>query len=293
MKVIHYGHPEAAIGRYDKCIDASPNGYIYALSWYLNITCSGWEFLSTEDFSTVMPLPVFKKMGRKILTQPEYTYQLGIFSTAIPGPDVVNDFLKAIPSGYRLKKLCLNKFNVVSNSDSRQYNSSELDLIEPYRIISSQYSPETIKTLQKAKDTRLSYVRSIPANDLLMFAYRLDAFNKQRLKPNQISTLRLIASNAIRFRSGRIAAAYDAYNNLCAAILFLNYNGRASIHHAVANKEGIQNGAIYYILDSYIRENAEQNIVLCIDNPEAKNISGIFRNCGSTLSTYPCMKKRG
>ena len=291
MKVKHYSNPDAAVKEYDRCVSAAPNGNIYALSWYLNITCPDWEFLGTDDFSTVMPLPVYKSMGRKVIKLPEYTYQLGVYSTAIPGPQLVQDFLGAIPENYRIKKLCFNKFNVLKPSVSRLLSSSELDLIRPYALISSQYGSEAQNQLTKSEKAKLSYVGNISANDLLMFSYRLDAFNKQRLKPNQISTLRLITSNAIRFRAGKIAAAYDANNNLCAAIFFLNFNGRISIHLSAANSEGILNGAIYFILDSFIRENAGQNLVLCIDNPDSKRTSDIFRNFGSAISNYPCIKK--
>jgi hypothetical protein len=291
MKIIHFSNPEEVADNYDKCISNAPNGNIYALSWYLNITCPDWEFLGTDDFITVMPLPVFKNLGRKILKQPEYTYQLGLFSTAVPNPDVLQTFLDQIPGSYRLKHLCMNKFNLVKSNDARFHNSFELDLIRSYKFISTLYSAVASAELQKAKKASLSYMGSISAHDLLMFSYRLDAFNKHRLKPSQMDALRLITSRAIRYRSGQIAAAYDASNNLCASLFFLKFNGRISIHHAAANPEGIRNGAIYFLLDAYIRENAEQNMVLCIDDPDAKRLSEVFLNLGSSLSTYPCLKR--
>ena len=291
MKVVHYSNSEVATDEYDKCISAAPNGNTYALSWYLNITCPDWEFLSTDDFITVMPLPVFKTLGRKILKQPEFTYLLGLFSTAVPDPEVIQSFLHCIPGNYRLKQLCMNKFNLIKSYDSRYYNSFELDLIRSYEIISKLYSAETRTKLQEAEKASLGYMRSISTHDLLMFSYRFDVFNKHRLKPNQIDALRLITSSAIRYRAGQTLAAYDARNNLCATLFLLNHIGRISIHHAAANTEGIRNGALYFILDSYIRENSEKNLVLCIDDPDAKNLSEIFLNFGSSVSTYPCIKK--
>ena len=291
MRIIHYTNPGAKAENYDKCIRTSPNGNIYALSWYLNITCPDWEFLSTDDFSTVMPLPVFKSLGRKILRQPDYTHQLGIFSTAVPDPDVIQAFLDHIPPGYRLKLLFMNKFNVTGSHDTRYYNAFELDLIRSYRMISSGYNEVARTALRKAKKSSLSYMGNISAHDLLMFAYRLDAFNKSRLKPSQLSILRLITSDSLRHRTGQIAAAYDATNNLCATLFFLSYKGRTLIHHVASNMDGIGNGAIYFILDEYIRENSEQNVVLAIDDPDAKRMSEIFLDFGSSVSNYPCIKK--
>ena len=278
---------------YNRCISASPNGTIYALSWYLDIICPDWELLANPDYSTVMPLPVFKSMGRKILRQPEYAFQLGIFSTSIPDPETVFRYLQAIPAGYRFGKLCMNKFNVVKMNSARIQNAAELDLIRPYEQTRSRFSRRIKERIRVARENALSFVGNTSVNDLLMFSYRLNKLTRQRLKPNQISTLRLIASNAIRYRSAQLASAYDRTNNLCAVILFLIFNGRASILHAAANKEGMESGAVEFILDHFIKENSEQNLVLSIDDPDEKYLMEILQQFGSGISDYPCLKRIG
>jgi len=236
--------PGEAAEDYDRCITASPNGTIYALSWYLDIICPDWELLANSDYSTVMPLPVYKSMGRKMLRQPDYAHHLGVFSTSIPDPETVYRYLQAIPGNYKFRKLCLNKFNIVTKKNARIHNAAELDLISPYKQTRARFSRAIQNRLNLAEANSIIFVSNTSVNDLLMFSYRLDKLNKQKLKPNQISTLRLIASNAIRYRSAQLASAYDRSNNLCAIILFLIFNGRASILHAAANADGIKKGAI-------------------------------------------------
>ncbi len=179
----------------------------------MNIICPDWEILATEDHSAVMPLPVSKSLGRKIIRQPEYAWQLGVFSTRVPSPDVIQHFIKSIPPSYRLRRMCLSKFNSFPSGRARYLNASELDLIQPYSAIKLKYGPSLQKSLELAKKESLSHVNNISVNDMLMFAYKLDAFNQSRLKPKDISILRLIISNALRFRSARISAAYDSHNN--------------------------------------------------------------------------------
>ena len=267
-KIIHHKNPEGVAEQYDKCIGAAPNGTIYALSWYLNITCPDWEFLSTEDFSTVMPLPVFKSMGRKILKQPDFTYQLGVFSTSVPDPELIQ----------------------IQSRDTRQYGSCELDLIRSGKYLSGLYGTDTRAALDKAKKESLTYLGNISVHKFLEFSYQFDAFNAPRLKPDRVNLLRLIASNALRYRMGQINAAFDKQNNLCASLLFLKFNGRDSIHYVSANTDGIRSGALHFILDIYIRENSGRDLVLCVDNPDARTISRIFCSFGASLSTYPCLK---
>ncbi len=232
-------------------------------------------------------------MGRKILKQPDYAFQLGVFSTSIPDPVTVYEFLQAIPKNYRFRNLCMNKFNIIKKSITRIHNATELDLISPYTQTRSRYSHFIQQRLSLAEENSLSFIGNISVNDLLMFSYRLDKLSKQKLKPNQVSFLRLIASNAIRYRSAQIASAFDASNNLCAAILFLIFNGRASILHAAASGEGLVTGALEFIIDRFISENSEQNLILGIDNPGEKHLMETLKNFGSSISDYPCLKHIG
>jgi len=292
-KITHILSPGIVAEDYDRCITASPNGSIYALSWYLDIVCPDWEVIANSDYSTVMPLPVFKSMGRKTLNQPDYAYHLGVFSTSIPDPETISRYLQTIPQNYRVRKLCMNKFNNVTKKKVRIYNAAELDLISPYKHTRARFSCVIKDRLNLAEANSTSFVSHTSVNDLLMFSYRLDKINKHKLKPKQLSTLRLIASNSIRYRSGQLASAYDKTNNLCAVMLFLIFNGRASILHAAANVDGMETGAIEFIIDHFIRENSEQNLVLSIDNPGDKYLMETLQHFGSGLSEYPCLIKIG
>jgi hypothetical protein len=232
-------------------------------------------------------------MGRKMLRQPDFAHHLGVFSTSIPDPETVYQYMKAIPGSYKIRKLCLNKFNVVTKKNARIHNAAELDLISPYKQTRTRFNRTIQNRLNLAKENSISFVSNTSVNDLLMFSYRLDKLNKKKLKPNQISTLRLIASNAIRYRSAQLASAYDRTNNLCAVILFLIFNGRASILHAAANTEGMETGAIEFIINHFIRKNSEENLVLSIDNPDDKYLMETLQHFGSGISEYPCLKQIG
>lgn len=288
--LIHIQDPEQATDYYDKCIGSSPNGLACALSWYMNIVSPEWELLVTEDRTSVMPLPVVKKLNRKVLRQPEYAWQLGIFSSGVPSPELVRHFLNSIPEAYRLKKLCLNKYNPLPGGQARYLNTTELDLIRSYRILSSRYGPSMKENLKTAGNSGLSYISNISVHDMLMFAYRLDRLNRTRLKPKDISLLRLISTNAIRYRVGQVGAAYDVHNNLIATVLFMVFNGRASVLHASASSEGLTTGGIEFIIDRFIRSRSEENMVLCIDNPNDKKLMEILKSCGAGMSQFPCLK---
>ncbi len=41
--------------KWDKCIDNSTNGLVYAYSWYLDLICDEWNALIENDYESVFP----------------------------------------------------------------------------------------------------------------------------------------------------------------------------------------------------------------------------------------------
>ena len=63
-------HNQIDTRRWDECIAQSPNGLVYAWSWYLDVVHPSWEALVEDDYETVMPLTGNKKFGVNYLFQP-------------------------------------------------------------------------------------------------------------------------------------------------------------------------------------------------------------------------------
>ena len=63
-----------------RAIETSPNGLIYAKSFYLDNICAGWNALTGENYEWVLPLTDKKKFGISYLYQPPFTQQLGVFA---------------------------------------------------------------------------------------------------------------------------------------------------------------------------------------------------------------------
>ena len=65
--------------RWDDCIEKSPDGIVYAWSWYLDVVHPSWEALVEDDYEAVMPLTGNKKFGVNYLFQPFFTQKFGTF----------------------------------------------------------------------------------------------------------------------------------------------------------------------------------------------------------------------
>jgi hypothetical protein len=73
-------HKDVDTEKWDRCIEQSVNGIIYAFSWYLDIVCDEWDALVDDDYESVFPLVKRKKFGINYIYPPFFTQQLGLFS---------------------------------------------------------------------------------------------------------------------------------------------------------------------------------------------------------------------
>ena len=72
-------HNQIDTQRWDECIAQSPDGLVYAWSWYLDVVHPDWEALVEDDYGAVMPLTGNKKFGINYLFQPFFTQKFGVF----------------------------------------------------------------------------------------------------------------------------------------------------------------------------------------------------------------------
>jgi hypothetical protein len=255
--------------RWDRCIDKSLNGNIYGLSWYLDITCPDWEGIVKGDYRAVMPLPVIPGRLRKTISQPPFTWQLGIYSNSIMDRNTVDAFISLLPPSYRIRNLDLNKLNSPV-TDSFRYHTREhleLDLIPSYKRIREHYDHSLIEHLDKSGSDRLTVARGLTANEFLQFLSHRDRSHRKRLRPKEAHCLRLLIINSIRHRMGELYGAYTPENNLCAGVLIIRYRQKASLIYSLASAEGMQRQAVPFIIDDYIRSHAGEKLILGVDNP--------------------------
>jgi len=294
MKINHYHNKDIDLEKWDKCVQNAINPAVYPLSWYLNITCPDWEGLFSDDYKTIVPLPIVKKLGRQVVYQPEFTWQLGIYSTESLNPGVVKNLLGHIPSSYRIKSYHLNKFNVTGSGKYAVHplQTTELQLISTYDKIRAEYKPSLQNQVEQARQNRVSVVKSITNHDFVNFAYKFDRFNTRRLNPTRLIQLRQIVSNAIRFRMGEIYGAYTKENNLCAAIFLIHYKGRSILQYAVSDAEGLGSGALYMMVDHVIITHAGKSMILSVDNPFNSKLSDLLKYFGAKPYTFTKISKK-
>jgi hypothetical protein len=289
MQMIHYlKNKSIDKAKWDDCISHSVNGNVYARSWYLDLVCPGWEALAEGDYDTVFPLIHRSKWGIKYLFQPYFTQQLGVFSRHHLTPGLVEEFLRSIPSKFRFIEINLNSFNKIETGKYKTVLrlNHEFDLINTYEKIISGYDQNTRRNLRKAYSEKITVRHKIDPDELISL-FRENFGNKEgKLKFHHYQLIRNIMIYALKNTFSLILGAYMEDNTLCAGAFFLKEADRVILLFAGSDGRSRENGAMFLLIDTFIRDNAGQALILDFEGSNDPNVARFYKGFGARESFY-------
>jgi len=291
--IYHLTNNEIDKQKWDECIQNSFNGLIYAYSWYLDIVSPEWEALVENEYERVFPLTVKKKSGINYLCQPFFTQQLGVFSKNILNEKIAGEFLCSIPGKYKLIEINLNVFNKVDASKHEVYPNKnyELDLIASYEILYKNYSENTKRNLKTAKKSNLIITKNSDPQKII------DLFRKHRgkgietLKDKDYLTFMSLMKVSIANKVAHIWGVKSPEEDLCAAAIFIESNRRVIFIFSATGNSARSNGAMTFLIDNFIRENVQRNLILDFEGSNDPNLARFYKGFGSTECSYFQYKK--
>jgi hypothetical protein len=287
--MIHYlNHPDIDKLKWDDCISRSVNSVIYAHSWYLDIVCPGWDALVEDDYVTLFPLTYNRKFGVSYLFQPYFTQQLGLFTRNHLTEKLVGDFLGSIPGKFRFAEIHLNSLNKV---DPSLYNASprvnlELDMIDTYENLRKNYDQNAKRNLKKAFESSITIRRKVEPDELITLFRENYGKKEKKLKFRHYEVLRKLMNYCLRNRSGLLIGAMHPDGRLCAAAFFLLDRSRVIFHFAASGSGARETGAMFLLIDSFIREHAGQALTLDFEGSNDPNVARFYKSFGATECNY-------
>jgi hypothetical protein len=278
--------------KWNNCVDHAVNRLPYAFSWYLDTVCHGWDALVSGDYHAVFPLTGRKKFTIHYLYQPAFTQQLGIFSRNLLTAEMVNGFLNAIPSKYRLIEINLNKFNAPDEEsfDLVKNVNLELSLISSYDNIRSGYSKNLKRNLKKAESNELAVIPGVnPVEVIRMFQLNRGKQVNSLSKEDYLRLEQLIYKMSRRGKA-EVRGVFTERNSLCAAAVFLKLPDRIIFLFSGLNDEGRQAGAMPYLIDNVIRQYSGRNMIFDFEGSNDQNLARFYRGFGAEESYYPALR---
>ncbi len=282
--ITYLTHKEVDFDRYDQCIDLSYNGIVYAYSWYLDMVADDWDVLVEGDYHAVMPLPKRAKYGIHYVYQPYFIQQLGIFSHTPLGEETTLMFLNAIPKRFKYIDTNLNTCNSMSNGHGYQVHglpTYELDLSAPYEQLRLKYSSNTIRNLKKAKKNEL-FVTHHGRPEVIIDAFRqnrgssLNSFSEK-----DFLVLKHVIYSGMHRGMVQVYTAYTHENNFCAGVVFYKSHNKAIFLFSGSTPIARANGAMFFLVDSFISDHAEEKLVLDFEGSADKNLARFYSGFGS------------
>jgi hypothetical protein len=269
--------------KWDDCISRSFNGMIYGYTWFLDVVCENWDGLVEDDYLRVFPVCHRKKFGVSIVYQPFFTQQLGLFSQGELNPAVVNDFLTAIPSRFRLVDINLNIHNKPDHPGfgyDVQVNH-ELDLIGDYEDIRRNYSSNTRRNLAKAEKAGLSVIKGVKPDDIISLFRENRGAGIRVLRDAHYMKLKRLVYTCIYKGLADVYGVYDDHNELCAGAVFLESHKKSIFIFSGLSDKGRDNRAMFLLIDHFIREHAGKHLTLDFDGSNNEALARFYKGFGS------------
>jgi peptidoglycan/xylan/chitin deacetylase (PgdA/CDA1 family) len=281
LKIERLKYEQIDLQAYNRCIESTPFGTVYAMSWYLDAVSPCWELLMAENYRYVMPLPVKRKFGMKYLMQPLFCQQLGVFSTCRLTAETLESFIAAIP--YSFYHLQLNSGNMFCPVALKTRNNFELDLSLPYQEIRKKYRKNFSRNIQKAVKANLHAIKEI---DLETFWNVLANNCDGRPIKRQLSARREIIRR-IKQQTVTVIWSISDDSGILSAALFFYWKDRVYYMLPVSTTEGKAKQSMSFLLDSLIQMYAGKKLTLDFEGSSLPNIARFYQSAGAGNACFP------
>ncbi len=287
MEIRHLRHATINRRAYDACIEAAPNGVIYGLSWWLDGVAPGWEALVLDEYRAVLPLPVKRRYGIRLVEQPLFCQFLGIFSVDVLTEGETVAFIDALQKAVRLvARLCLLNDMRPAPGEWRTRHTHLLDLRLSYQTLHSNYKPDRLLNLKRAEKEEWAIRPSHDIRPLVAWFRRFHAQNiRGGVAPGSNSTLENLFAEAEK--RGVSTLWYAVKNGEAeAGAWFVRWRGRAIYLFNAATPTGRRGNARTFLLDQFIKCHAGQALLFDFESPDVPGIVQFYESFGAKPQTY-------
>jgi len=289
-QIKYFQHNEIDKAKWDACISSASNGLIYSYSYYLDAMAKHWDALVLNDYEAVMPLTWNKKYGFYYLYQPAFTASLGVFGKNLT-KDVIDNFVSMIPSKFKLVEISLNSGNIVDEpkSFSQLRSNYILHLNRSYEQLYKAYRDNHKRNITKAFQLGCSVSKKGSVDEIIQL-------NKEQLrhidgtKPEDYPNFKKLYELLKSRKQAEAYAIIDPKNKILASAVFFFSHNRAYYIMVGNHPDGKTIGASHALIDAFIKDHADQNLILDFEGSDIRNLAFFYCGFGATEEIYPALK---
>ena len=282
-------HSNIDTEKWDACIKQDASKLFYGLSWYLDMLISEWDALVYNDYEAVFPLITNKKYGIKYMHRPYGVQQLGVFSKHSLSPELLRDFIAAIPKSIKFVDVYLNAANPTGLLNPKQLTPNknlELNLNQSYQSIYEGYNKRTVRNLKTAKKHKHRIFENDGPDQIIALFKANKGKQISSLSEANYATMRQIMYVMMHKHSGYIWTIYDEHNTIMAGAFFVEMLGRITLLFSATDEVGRKQQAMTYLLDELFIARATDQIVFDFEGSNIKDLAAFYAGFGAQEISY-------
>ncbi len=276
--------------RWNDSIKKSLNGTIYAMSWYLDYSCTSWEAIVMGDYEAVLPLPVFVKFGIPMIITPLTIQQLDIYSTINLSKEQSLEIINAIPK--RFKRIHITSQNQIFSAfpfGVKPKIKQKINLILPlnkhYEILHSAFSNSHIKGIKRAQKENFVLQYSTKATECVDF-FKSNVGSKISLPNSYYIQIEKIISAALQHKSGKIYQVVSPTHGIMAMSFIGIYKNRIYDLLSSSSPLGKKKRAMFFLIDQIIQEYSNREVIFDFEGSSIAGIADFYKGFGAIEDPY-------
>ena len=273
-------HNQIDTQRWDECIAQSPDGMVYAWSWYLDVVHPGWEALVENDYEAVMPLTGGKKYGINYLFQPFFTQKWGVYGKNVVDNEKIEEFLEAIPEKFKFAEFRIDHYQV------ENHRNIELSLSQEYSVLAENYHSNTKRDLAKAKKENLKVVEDAEPSAIIELFRKNRGSDIKKWGDKEYNRLLNLVESAKNHNSCLVLGAHNADNQLVAGAFFMISHKKIVFLFSGADESNKELHGLSFLLDFVIEKYSGTDYVLDFEGSDNDGLARFYKGFGGKEIFY-------
>lgn len=285
-----YSHSEIDPVKWNACVEHSIFPTLFADYHLLSLVAPEWGALIMNDFEAVMPLPFKSKWGISYIYTPYFVSRLGVFSQQETTPELLSEFIAAIPKSFKQCDLCLNPMNDIEglNFSYQPMVSYNLSLNKSYDLLMSRFSENHRRNIRQAEKYQLEYRTDMDIQSIIdMFKNNRGTEKHIRLATADYALFAKMVDFWRERRQVELVGVKDEQGKWLAGACFLLDHQRSWFLFSGRDNVCSEKRAMFFLLNEYVKRHSEQDLLLDFNGSNNSNIARFYAGFGAERYSFP------
>ena len=272
--------------RWDDCIRQSPDGLVYAWSWYLDVVHPDWEALVENDYEAVMPLTGNRKFGVNYLFQPFFTQKFGVFCKKEVTEEQIEEFLNAIPEKFKFAEIKIGGTCLKGVKAAAAHRNIELDLTPDYSVLAANYHSNSKRDLAKAKKQGLTIVEDAQPAVIIELFRKNRGQSVKHWGDNEYNRLLSLVETAKNHDSCFVLGVKNTDNQIVAGAFFMTSHNKIIFLFSGSDESNKENHGLTFLLDHVIEKYSGTDNILDFEGSDNDGLARFYKGFGGEEKYY-------